>query len=118
MTSILYDNDFNRWLEETVKQLRNRRFNEVDWDNLIEEIEDMGKSQRRDLESLITRLLEHLLKLSYWEGEKERSGNQWAAEVVNFRAAINKRLQESPSLKPAIESMYADQIPRLESARL
>jgi hypothetical protein len=111
MSSILYDTDYNQWIEQTTQQLREGRFNDVDWENLIEEIEDMGKSQRRALESLLTRLLEHLLKLSYWESEKERSGNHWAAEIVNFRYQINKRLKDSPSLNPALESMYAEVFP-------
>ncbi len=49
--------------------------------------------------------------MSYWESEKDRSGNHWAAEIVNFRYQINKRLQESPSLNPAMESMYAEVFP-------
>ncbi len=111
MSETLYDKDYSQWAEQTAQQLREGQFDYVDWGNLIEEIEDMGKSQRRALESLLTRLLEHLLKLSYWELEKERSGNHWAAEIVNFRAAINKRLKESPSLKPAMESIYAEVLP-------
>lgn len=111
MTTTLYDQDYNQWLEQTGQQLREGHFDYVDWDHLIEEIEDMGKSQKRALESLLTRLLEHLLKLAYWESEKTRSGNHWAAEVVNFRYQINKRLQESPSLKPAIASIYAEVFP-------
>jgi len=106
-----YDSDYNKWIEYTAQQLRERRFNDIDWDNLIEEIEDMGKSQKRALENLLTHLLEHLLKLSYWESEKDRSGNYWAAEIVNFRYQINKRIKESHSLKPALESMYAEIFP-------
>jgi hypothetical protein len=48
---------YNQWLKETVKQLRERNFEQVDWDNLIEEIESMGKSDRRALMSLLTRLI-------------------------------------------------------------
>ena len=111
MSSTLYDTDYNQWVEQTTRQLREGHFDRVDWDNLIEEIEDTGKSQRRALESLLTRLLEHLLKLSYWEGEKERSGNHWASEIVNFRYQIHKRLKESPSLKSKLESIYTEVFP-------
>ncbi|GBF81348.1 hypothetical protein AsFPU1_2761 [Aphanothece sacrum FPU1] len=76
MSSTLYDNDYNQWIQTTVQQLREGNFNEIDWDNLIEEIESMGKNDKRALLSLLTRLLEHLLKLAYWEFEKDRSGNQ------------------------------------------
>ena len=111
MTKILYETDYNQWVNETVQQLRERKFDGVDWDNLIEEIEDMGKSQKRALESFLTRLVEHLLKLSYWESEKERNGNHWKSEIVNFRYQIYKRLKESPSLRPELESIYAEIFP-------
>ena len=111
MTKILYETDYNQWVNETVQQLRERQFDGVDWDNLIEEIEDMGKSQKRALESFLTRLVEHLLKLSYWESEKERNGNHWKSEIVNFRYQVHKRLKESPSLRPELESIYAEIFP-------
>lgn len=111
MTKILYETDYNQWVNETVQQLRERQFDGVDWDNLIEEIEDMGKSQKRALESFLTHLVEHLLKLSYWESEKERNGNHWKSEIVNFRYKIHKRLKESPSLRPELESIYAEIFP-------
>ncbi|MEA5617839.1 DUF29 domain-containing protein [Cronbergia sp. UHCC 0137] len=106
MTQTLYESDYNQWIEETVQQLRNRNFQEIDWDNLIEEIESMGKNDKRALSSLLTRLLEHLLKLSYWEVEKPRSGNHWASEIVNFRSQIQTRLEDSPSLCSQLETMY------------
>jgi hypothetical protein len=111
MTKILYETDYNQWVNKTVQQLRERKFDGVDWDNLIEEIEDMGKSQKRALESFLTRLVEHLLKLSYWESEKERNSNHWKSEIVNFRYQIHKRLKESPSLRPELESIYAEIFP-------
>ena len=70
MSSTAYETDYNQWLKETVKQLQERNFEQVDWDNLIEEIESIGKSDRRALMSLLTRLIEHLLKLAYWQEEK------------------------------------------------
>lgn len=106
MSSTAYETDYNQWLKETVKQLRERNFEQVDWDNLIEEIESMGKSDRRALMSLLTRLIEHLLKLAYWQEEKKRSGNHWAAAIVNFRAQIQHRLEDSPSLRTELAAMY------------
>lgn len=103
--------DYQIWIKETVNQLRERNFDRVDWDNLIEELESMEKSDKRAMLSLLTRLLEHLLKLSYWEVEKEHSGNHWAAEIVNFRAQIQHRLEDSPSLKSELEAMYAKAYP-------
>jgi hypothetical protein len=106
MSSTAYETDYNQWLKETVKHLQERNFEQVDWDNLIEEIESMGKSDRRALMSLLTRLIEHLLKLAYWQEEKKRSGNHWAAAIVNFRAQIQHRLEDSPSLRPELAVMY------------
>lgn len=106
MSSTVYETDYNQWLKETVKHLQERNFEQVDWDNLIEEIESMGKSDRRALMSLLNRLIEHLLKLAYWQEEKKRSGNHWAAAIVNFRAQIQQRLEDSPSLRPELAAMY------------
>lgn len=106
MSNTLYEVDRDRWINETVYHLREQNFNNIDWDNLIEEIESMSRSDRRALLSLLTRLLEHLLKLSYWETEKTRSGNHWAAEIVNFRAQIQNQLEDSPSLRRQLEIMY------------
>jgi hypothetical protein len=102
----LYHTDYLQWIEDTVKQLQSREFSQVDWENLIDEIESMGKSEKRALLSLLTRLLEHLLKLAYWETEKERTRNHWMAEVVNFRTQIQDILEDSPSLRPQLEIFY------------
>ncbi len=111
MTSSLYETDYNQWIQETVQQLQNRNFDTIDWENLIEELESMGKNDKRALISLLTRLLEHLLKLSYWESEKPRSGNHWASEIVNFRAQIKTRIEDSPSLRPQMQTFYEKAYP-------
>ncbi|MBC6419519.1 MAG: DUF29 domain-containing protein [Prochloron sp. SP5CPC1] len=111
MTSSLYDTDYNQWIQETVQQLQNRNFDPIDWENLIEELESMGKNDKRALISLLTRLLEHLLKLSYWESEKPRSGNHWSSEIVNFRAKIKTRIEDSPSFRPQMETFYEKAYP-------
>jgi len=111
MSSNLYERDYYQWIQKTVEQLKTKKFNDVDWYHLIDEIEDMGKSQRRALESYLTRLLEHLLKLAYWQSERDRSGNHWASEIVNFRYQIRKRLEDSPSLKPSLENIYKESLP-------
>ncbi|MGK7882795.1 MAG: DUF29 domain-containing protein [Crocosphaera sp.] len=84
MTS--YSSDYYTWTKEQVKLLKLKQFEEVDWDNLIEEIEDLGKSRENALESYLESLLEHLLKLYYWESEKEYCTRGWKAEIRNFRA--------------------------------
>jgi hypothetical protein len=107
----LYDRDYYEWFQETSKQLKEKRFEMVDWDNLIEELEDMGRSEKRAVESLLLRLLEHLFKLKYWESERERSANHWIGEIANFRVLLKKRLKDSPSLKAKLEEIYDDVYP-------
>ncbi|WP_017293795.1 DUF29 domain-containing protein [Geminocystis herdmanii] len=108
----LYDTDYNLWVLETVKKLENHDFNSVDWDNLIEEVLGLSRSDKRKLESLLMRLIEHLLKLGYWETEKERNRGHWEGEIINFRKQIKRLLKDSPSLKlylkDFLEECYQD----------
>ena len=106
MQDKLYDRDFNLWVEEMALALRNRDIKAMDWNNLLEEIEDMGKSEKRSLESYLERLVEHILKLKHWEAEKERNYKHWQVEVVNFRNRIFRLLDRSPSLKNYMQDIY------------
>jgi hypothetical protein len=65
----LYDTDYNLWVQQTVKLLQEGNFNQIDLENLIEEVMSLGRSEKRTIESLLTRLFEHLLQLKYWESE-------------------------------------------------
>jgi hypothetical protein len=104
----LYDTDYQLWLETTLEQLRRGDFQAVDWQNLLEELADLGKNDRRALESLLTRLLEHLLKLAYWESEREHNQRGWKKEIRNFRIQLKKILKDSPSLKPYLASILEE----------
>lgn len=95
----LYERDFNLWAEEMAIAIRNRKVNDMDWDNLLEEIEDMSASQKRSLRSYYYKLVEHILKLRNWDAEKERNNAKWRVEVTNFRRNISDILEDSPSLK-------------------
>ncbi|MBE9113161.1 DUF29 domain-containing protein [Nodosilinea sp. LEGE 07298] len=96
----LYDTDFLLWIETTATLLKNRRFDNLDLDNLIEEIESLGRSDRRAILSYLARLCEHLLKLKYWDAERQRCLRGWTIEVNNFRKEIHRLLKDSPSLNP------------------
>ncbi len=102
----LYEEDFYLWLLKTAGQLKERRFQDVDWDNLIEEIECMGRSERRALKSFLIRLLEHILKLAYWHQERERNQNHWKEEIRNFRQEIQFLIEDSPSLNPYTDELF------------
>ncbi|MBR8831433.1 MAG: hypothetical protein N5P05_000918 [Chroococcopsis gigantea SAG 12.99] len=102
----LYEKDFALWLATTAEKLKERRFDEVDLYNLVEEIEDIGKGTRRSLESFLQRVLEHLLKVAYWHSERERNLDHWLDEIYNFREEIIPILGDSPSLKPYLEEIF------------
>ena len=106
MLKELYQRDYNLWIEKVKERLAARDFHNMDWDNLLEEIEDMGASQKRALRSYYYRLVEHILKLRDWEEEKARNEIGWRVKVTNFRRAIDDILEDSPSLKNYLQDNY------------
>ena len=105
-TQTLYDQDYYLWLRTTINQLRTGQFSAVDLENLLEELETMGKSEKQAIESLLTKLLVHLLKLECWDSERERNQGHWLGEIRTFRRQITKSLKDSPSLKPYILEIF------------
>ncbi|MEL4897058.1 MULTISPECIES: DUF29 domain-containing protein [unclassified Crocosphaera] len=101
----LYDQDFYLWIEETVKQLKSGNFSNIDLDNLIEEVESLGKSQRKAVKSYLIRLLEHLLKRRYVIMFDCYRG--WEIEIRNFRQRLKLELEDSPSLKNYIKEILS-----------
>ena len=104
----LYQQDLNLWRQEIVNAIQSKQFENMDWDNLIEEIHDMGASEKRALRSYMKRLIEHILKLKFWKSEREYNQRGWKKEVVNFREEIRSILEESPSLNNYLENNYID----------
>lgn len=104
----LHESDFNLWVEEIKTKIQRRDIDDMDWDNLVDEIEDMGASQKRALDSYLQRLIEHVLKLQYWEAERDRCRQGWMVEVSNFRSRINRILKKNPSLKNYVANEYED----------
>ncbi|MFM7786638.1 MAG: DUF29 domain-containing protein, partial [Microcystis panniformis] len=72
----------------------------------IEELGSIGKNNRQAFKSLLIQLLAHLLKLVYWQTEREYNANQWEAEIINFRVQIADLLEDSPSLKPYLLEIF------------
>ncbi|AIE74969.1 MULTISPECIES: DUF29 domain-containing protein [unclassified Synechocystis] len=103
---MLYEQDFTLWTEETVQLLKHQDFAQVDWDNLIEEIETLGRNERHAVDSLLSRLLEHLLKRCFVDCPGSFRG--WEIEIRNFRQDIKKRLKNSPSLKPFLLEIFPE----------
>jgi DNA-directed RNA polymerase subunit F len=98
----LYDEDYCLWLETMTKLLEQQKFELLDIDHLVEEIEGLSRSEKRELRNRLTVLLEHLLKLSYWQSEKERNARGWLNTIREQRRQIKLLLQDSPSLKAYI----------------
>jgi hypothetical protein len=105
--SQLYDRDYYAWIRDQVRALRQHRTEEVDWENLAEEIDDLGKSERRSVQSHLETLIEHLLKLSYARGlSRVRNARLWENTVELTRFRIRGLLDESPSLRRALEGLF------------
>jgi hypothetical protein len=88
----LYEIDDHLWLLETRELLKQRKFNELDLDNLIEELESFSRSDKNAVESLLEQVIRHLLLLQYWTEEYERNSGHWEAEIFSFRKQLNRKL--------------------------
>ncbi|NCR41184.1 MAG: DUF29 domain-containing protein [Microcystis aeruginosa W13-11] len=104
MMTALYEEDFVLWTEKTAELLKRKEFDRVDWENLIGEVECMGKSERQTITSSLTVLIEHLLKLSYWESEKERNGRHWIVEIAAFRSQLEQKIDSATLVNHARDS--------------
>jgi hypothetical protein len=93
----LYESDYLLWVQETIAKLKARDFDHVDFENLIEEIEDLGRSQRKELESCLKTLIEHLLKRMYVN--MPMCFNGWENTIREQRSQIEVLLNNYPSLK-------------------
>jgi hypothetical protein len=99
---VSYEKDFYSWTQEQAELLKNGRYSELDIDNLIEEVESMGRSEKRELESRLTILLLHLLKWKYQEVRRSRS---WQLSIDEQRIQFEETLNENPGLKPQLEEI-------------
>jgi hypothetical protein len=104
----LYEQDFYLWIQRTIELLKKGKLEQLDLENLIEEIDSMGKSQRKELKTRLTVLIEHLLKLQYWTTEKEYNVRVWLNTIVEQRRQITYILADSPSLKPVLNDIFLD----------
>jgi hypothetical protein len=101
----LYEQDYCLWLETTAKLLRDRQLDSLDFEHLIEEIEDMGKEKRRELKNRLIVLLMHLLKYQY---QPENLSASWVSTIWEQHYQIESLLADSPSLKPYYLEIFSD----------
>lgn len=101
----LYEQDYYLWLTTTSQQLRQGNLARIDLPNLIEEIEDMGKSERKAIRSNLRILLMHLLKYKY---QPEKRSNSWLFTMREHRQRLQDSFRDSPSLKPYCQEIFND----------
>ncbi|ACK68488.1 protein of unknown function DUF29 [Gloeothece citriformis PCC 7424] len=98
----IYDKDFYQWTIEQAKAIDERNLNSLDWENLKEEIEALGRSEYNAVVSLLLKEIEHLLKIDYVPIPECR--NKWKAEAAAFKKNIARKI--TPSMKPKLESQF------------
>lgn len=97
----LYEQDVVLWSERTVELLRQGRFNELDLENLIDEVGDLGKRERDRLISSIRLIMHHLLK---WKYQPEKRSRRWIKTIQRERVNIQTYLEDTPSLAKLIDA--------------
>jgi hypothetical protein len=110
-TATRYETDFYGWTREQAELLRQEEFEKLDLSHLIEELEDMSSSMRRELVNRLTLLLTHLLK---WEYQPEKRTRSWLSTIRMQRRSTNELLSDNPSLRArlqdSIEKAYTNAI--------
>jgi hypothetical protein len=101
----LYDTDFYAWANEQAALLRAGRLSELDIENIAEEIESMGRSERRELVSRLTVLLVHLLK---WRYQPALQSHTWRNTIEQQRLQLEEHLKENPSLKSQLNEIMSN----------
>ncbi len=108
MSKITYEQDFYGWTQEQAGLLRTGRLAELDVQHLIEEIESMGRSERRQLTSRFELLLMHLLKWQHQPSRRDIDGKSWLRTIREQRRRIPKLIRDNPSLKQILEECVRD----------
>lgn len=92
----LYEQDFYKWTQETSQLLKKGKFDQVDWENVIEEIQALGRSEKRAIRSYLIVVIKHLLK---WQYQPEHQSVSWRVSIRNSRNHLLELLEENPSLR-------------------
>jgi hypothetical protein len=88
----IYQNDYQSWLDETIRLLKKRQLDRLDYDHLIEELEVLGNEQKSAVESLVIQLIQHLLFYQFWQSERDYNDRHWRVELIAFRTQLEFRL--------------------------
>ncbi|ANV84361.1 hypothetical protein AWQ21_08180 [Picosynechococcus sp. PCC 7003] len=106
MEKALYDRDFLVWIEKTVEELKAQNFAALDLEHLIDEVESLGKREKRELKSRLITLFEHLLKRHYVPMPECYRG--WDVTIRRTQSKLKDLLADSPSLSHLLEEIYLD----------
>ncbi len=111
-----YDGDFYAWTQQQAALLREGSFGELDAEHLAEEVESMGRSERRELVSRLAVLLAHLLK---WQHQPSLRSTSWQLTILEQRAQVEELLEENPSFRPQFDQsvMRAYRFAQIKAAR-
>lgn len=101
----LYEEDFHAWLESQIQLIKNKEFDKLDTENLIEEMEDLGDSYKEAIESHLVILLAHLLKHKH---QPDHATKSWDNSIFDARVQIAKKMQRHPSLKDYPKKVLAE----------
>jgi hypothetical protein len=102
VSNSLYESDFYAWANQQAALLRAGRLAEAEIENIAEEIESMGRSEKRELVSRLTILLQHLLK---WQFQPGRRSVSWRLSIENTRLQLEDHLKDNPSLKSQLDEV-------------
>jgi hypothetical protein len=108
----LYEIDDSLWLEETISLLKAKRFDAIDLDNLIEELEDLGNEKKFRVASLLEQIIRHALLLQFWTSEREYNQDHWEVEIVNFQIQLKRKLTTNLRnyLQNELSNLYKDAV--------
>ena len=104
----LYETDFYAWTQRQAELLRQEEFADVDWSNLIEEVESLGRSEKHDVENRLIVLIMHLLK---WAYQPELQSRSWRSTIMVQRVDLHRLLRDNPSLRARLADFVVDVYP-------
>lgn len=100
-----YDTDYGVWLSEQINYLKSHEWEQLDIDNLIDELEGLNKSNKRELYSYLVVVISHLLK---WQYQPQMRSGSWRGSISNGRKRISRLFKDQPSLKPYIAEILVE----------
>ena len=108
----LYEIDDSLWLEETIELLKAKKFDALDLENLIEELEDLGNEKKFRVASFLQQIIRHCLLLQFWTSERKYNQAHWQAEIVSFQYQLKRYLTTNlrKYLEQEFEQIYFESV--------